>query len=41
MSPYFFTFDNKNVIGTSNLGRDKSVVVEFDIANGTETTGSL
>lgn len=37
MSPYFFTFDNKNVIGTSNLGRDKSVVVEFDIANGKET----
>lgn len=36
VSPYFFTFDNKNVIGTSNLGRDKSVVVEFDIANGTE-----
>jgi len=36
MSPYFFTFDNKNVIGTSNLGRDKSAVVEFDIANGKE-----
>jgi dipeptidyl aminopeptidase/acylaminoacyl peptidase len=36
MSPYFFTFDNKNVIGTSNLGRDKSVVVEFDIAQGKE-----
>lgn len=36
VSPYFFTFDNKNVIGTSDLGRDKSVVVEFDIANGTE-----
>jgi dipeptidyl aminopeptidase/acylaminoacyl peptidase len=36
MSPYFFTFDNKNVIGTSNLGRDKSVVVEFDITNGKE-----
>ena len=32
----FFTFDNKNVIGTSNLGRDKSVVIEFDIANGKE-----
>jgi len=32
----FFTFDNKNVIGTSNLGRDKDVVVEFDIANGKE-----
>ncbi|MBN2174394.1 MAG: S9 family peptidase [Bacteroidales bacterium] len=36
MSPQFFTFDNKNVIGTSNLGRDKSAVVEFDIANGKE-----
>ncbi len=36
MSPSFFTFDNKNVIGTSNLGRDKSAVVEFDIANGKE-----
>ncbi len=36
VSPYFFTFDNKNVIGTSNLERDKSVVVEFDIANGKE-----
>jgi dipeptidyl aminopeptidase/acylaminoacyl peptidase len=36
ISPYFFTFDNKNVIGTSNFGRDKSVVVEFDITNGTE-----
>ncbi|OQX79081.1 MAG: S9 family peptidase [Bacteroidetes bacterium 4484_249] len=36
MSPHFFTFDNKNVIGTSNLERDKSVVVEFDIANGKE-----
>ncbi len=34
--PQFFTFDNKNVIGTSNLNRDKSAVVEFDIANGTE-----
>jgi dipeptidyl aminopeptidase/acylaminoacyl peptidase len=38
MSPYFFTFDNKNVIGTSNLGRDKSVVVEFDITNGKEVS---
>ena len=36
MSPQFFTFDNKNVIGTSNLERDKDVVVEFDIANGKE-----
>lgn len=36
VSPHFFTFDNKNVIGTSNLGRDKSAVVEFDIVNGKE-----
>ena len=36
MSPEFFTFDNKNVIAASNLGRDKSAVVEFDIANGKE-----
>lgn len=37
VSPEFFTFDNKNVIATSNLGRDKSAVVVFDIANGVET----
>lgn len=36
LSPQFFTFDNKNVIATSNLGRDKSAVVVFDIANGKE-----
>lgn len=36
VSPHFFSFDNKNVIGTSNLGRDKSAVVEFDIVNGKE-----
>ncbi len=36
MSPAFFTFDNKNVIAVSNLGRDKMAVVEFDIANGKE-----
>jgi len=29
-SPSFFTFDNKRIIGTSNIGRDKSAVVEFD-----------
>ena len=29
-SPQFFTFDNKNIIGSSNLGRDKSAIVEFD-----------
>ncbi|MEJ2596310.1 MAG: prolyl oligopeptidase family serine peptidase, partial [bacterium] len=36
MSPRFFTFDNKNVIAISSLGRDKSAVVEFDLANGEE-----
>lgn len=36
VSPVFFTFDNKNVYAVSNLNRDKSAVVEFDIANGKE-----
>jgi len=36
VSPLFFTFDNKNVYATSNLGRDKSAIVEFDIAKGKE-----
>jgi len=36
VNPMFFTFDNKNIYATSNLGRDKTVVVEFDIANGKE-----
>ncbi|MCX6284059.1 MAG: S9 family peptidase [Bacteroidetes bacterium] len=36
VSPVFFTFDNKNVYAISNLGRDKAVVCEFDIANGKE-----
>lgn len=35
-SPQFFTFDNKNIIGTSNLGRDKSAVIEFNPATGEE-----
>ncbi len=36
MSPLLFTFDNKNVYASSNLGRDKSAIVIFDIANGKE-----
>ena len=36
LSPMLFTFDNKNIFATSNLGRDKSAVVIFDIANGKE-----
>jgi len=36
ISPAFFDFENKHVYATSNLGRDKSAVVLFDIANGKE-----
>ncbi len=36
-SPLFFTFDNKNVYASSNLGRDKSAIVEFDLTTGKET----
>ncbi len=36
LTPLMFTFDNKNVYATSNLGRDKSAVVVFDIAQGKE-----
>ncbi len=35
-SPLFFTFDNKHVYATSNLGRDKSAIVKFDIEQGKE-----
>jgi dipeptidyl aminopeptidase/acylaminoacyl peptidase len=36
LSPLMFTFDNKNMYATSNLGRDKSAIVIFDIAAGKE-----
>lgn len=36
MSPVFFTFDNKNVYAISNLNRDKTAAVIFDIKNGKE-----
>jgi dipeptidyl aminopeptidase/acylaminoacyl peptidase len=36
MYPVFFTFDNKNVYAVSNLDRDKTAIVVFDIANGKE-----
>jgi dipeptidyl aminopeptidase/acylaminoacyl peptidase len=36
ISPMFFTFDNKNIYAVSNLGRDKSAVVEFDPEQGKE-----
>ncbi len=37
-SPQFFTFDNKNLIGSSNIGRDKSAVVRFNLSEGKEDT---
>ncbi|MEX2595396.1 MAG: S9 family peptidase [Salibacteraceae bacterium] len=36
LSPNFFTFDNKNLYATSNLGRDKEAAVIFDIEKGEE-----
>jgi dipeptidyl aminopeptidase/acylaminoacyl peptidase len=37
LSPQFFTFDNKKLYATSNLGRDKLAIVVFDPATATET----
>jgi len=36
-SPHFFTFDNENLIGSSNIGRDKSAIVEFNLSEGKES----
>ncbi|MEA3443492.1 MAG: S9 family peptidase [Bacteroidota bacterium] len=36
VSPLFFDFENKNMYVSSNLGRDKSAIVVFDIKNGKE-----
>jgi dipeptidyl aminopeptidase/acylaminoacyl peptidase len=36
MAPLMFTFDNRNLYASSNLGRDKSAIVIFDIANAKE-----
>ncbi len=36
VSPQFFDFENKNMYASSNLGRDKSAIIKFDIANGKE-----
>jgi len=35
-SPMFFTFDNKHIFALSNLGRDREVIVKYDLANNTE-----
>lgn len=36
VSPVIFTFDNQMVYAFSNLGRDKTALVKFDVANGKE-----
>jgi dipeptidyl aminopeptidase/acylaminoacyl peptidase len=36
VSPFLFTFDNKMLYASSNLGRDKSALVLFDPAEGKE-----
>ncbi|NQV54141.1 MAG: S9 family peptidase [Flavobacteriales bacterium] len=36
LSPRFFTFDNKNLYATSNIGRDKEAVVIVDPTTGEE-----
>lgn len=36
LAPLFFTFDNKNLYMSSNLGRDKAAIVEYDLANNKE-----
>ncbi len=36
VSPQFYTFDNKNLYVTSNIGRDKAAVVTIDPSNGKE-----
>src|SRR3984957_4814116 len=35
-TPQFFTFDNKDLYGVSNVGRDKTAIVEFDPETGKE-----
>jgi dipeptidyl aminopeptidase/acylaminoacyl peptidase len=36
IDPLFFTFDNKYIYASSNIGRDKSAIVKYDIANAKE-----
>jgi dipeptidyl aminopeptidase/acylaminoacyl peptidase len=36
VSPLFFTFDNKYIYAASNVGRDKSAIIKYDIKNGKE-----
>lgn len=36
LAPLFFTFDNQNLYAASNLGRDKTAIVKFDVQSGKE-----
>ncbi len=36
LSPLFFTFDNKYIYASSNIGRDKAAIVKYDLANNKE-----
>lgn len=36
LSPLFFTFDNKYIYAANNIGRDKTAIVKYDIANAKE-----
>ena len=36
LSPLFFTFDNEHIYAASNLGRDKTAIVKYDLANNKE-----
>jgi len=36
ISPIFFTFDNKYIYASSNVGRDKKAIVKYDAKNGKE-----
>jgi dipeptidyl aminopeptidase/acylaminoacyl peptidase len=37
LRPLFFTFDNKDIYAVSNLNRDKSAIVKFDLSSAKET----
>lgn len=36
LSPLFFTFDNKYLYASSNIGRDKAALVKYDVVNAKE-----
>lgn len=36
LNPLFFTFDNKNIYASTNIGRDKSAIVLFDLEQAKE-----